>query len=445
MTRPWAVLLLASATMAAATHALAEPTPAPESLRLTLAEAVERARSRSPRLERLRALQRAADAALRGVKAGRLPQVDVLASYTRNSNVPELTLALPGATPQTVFPNIPNNYRAHAGVTLPLYTSGRVSGQVAAAGHDRDAAARDVDAGMSDLVLETVTAYWSLVSARAAERVLTESIASFEADLKQVRDRFDVGMAARNDVLNVQVERDRAELFRLEAANGAAIANLNLVRLLGLAPGISIEPSEPVTAPALPSEDVEGLVARAIEGRPEIAGLRSRAAAAEASIRIARSANRPQASFTAGYDYARPNTRILPLTNSWNDTWSVGVNLSILAFDGGRASAAAAEARARADAARNQLEELERSVRLDVTSRVLDLSTRRAALEVAERNLEAARENLSVSQDRYRECLIPPSELLDAESRLLQSGLDRTTSATHLQQARANLDRAVGR
>ena len=445
MTRPWAVLLLASATMAAATRALAGPTPAPESLRLTLAEAVERARSSSPHLERLRALQRAADAALRGVKSGRLPQVDVLASYTRNSNVPELTLALPGAPPQTVFPNIPNNYRAHAGLTVPLYTSGRVSGQVAAAGHDRDAAARDVDAGLSDVVLETVTAYWSLVSARAAERVLAESIASFEADLKQVRDRFDVGMAARNDVLNVQVERDRAELSRLEAANGAAIANLNLVRLLGLAPGISIEPGEAVTAPALPSEDVEGLVARAIEGRPEIAGLRSRAAAAEASIRIARSANRPQASLTAGYDYARPNTRILPLTSSWNDTWSVGVNLSILAFDGGRASAAAAEARARADAARNQLEELERSVRLDVASRVLDLSTRRAALEVAERNLEAARENLSVSRDRYREGLIPPSELLDAESRLLQSGLDRTTSATHLQQARANLDRAVGR
>ena len=445
MTRPLAVLLLASATMAAATRAFAQPTPAPESLRLTLAEAVERARSSSPRLEQLRALQRAADAALRGVKSGRLPQVDLLASYTRNSNVPELTLALPGGAPQTVFPNIQNNYRAHAGMTLPLYTSGRVSGHVAAAGHDRDAAAKDVDTGTSDVVLETVTAYWSLVSARAAERVLAESIASFEADLKQVRDRFDVGMAARNDVLNVQVERDRAELSRLEAGNSAAIANLNLVRLLGLAPGVAIEPGEPVTAPTLPREDVEGLVARAIEGRPEIAGLRSRAAAAEASIRIARSANRPQASFTAGYDYARPNTRILPLTNGWNDTWSVGVNLSILAFDGGRASAATAEARARADAARHQLEELERSVRLDVTSRAFDLSTRRAAVEVAERNLEAARENVRVSQDRYREGLIPSSELLDAESRLLQSGLDRTTSATQLQQARANLDRAVGR
>jgi outer membrane protein TolC len=444
MTRSVAVLTLAG-SIVAVPHGFAQESTAPEPLRLTLAEAVDRARRSSPRLEQLRSLRSAADAALRGARAGRMPQVELSASYERNSNVPELTLELPGRPVQTVFPNIPNDYRTRVGLKVPLYTSGRVAGQIAAAGHERRAADEDVDAGMSDLVLETVTAYWSLVSSRESERVLSESIAAFEADLKQVRDRFDVGMAARNDVLNVQVERDQAELARLDAANSAKVANVNLVRLLGLQPDVMIEPIEPPEAPALPKEEVETLVAQALESRPEIAALRSRVAAADASVKVARSTNRPQASFSAGYDYARPNTSILPLTDEWNDTWSVGVNLSILAFDGGRAAAAAAEARARAEAARHQIDEMERRVRLDVTTRALDLSTRRAALEVAERNLEAARENVRVSQDRYREGLIPVSEMLDAQSRLLRSGLDRTTSATLLQQARANLDRAVGR
>jgi outer membrane protein len=443
MTRRIAVVVLASAAVAA--RAFADPEPAEETLRLSLAEAVERARASSPHLEHLRALQQAADAALVGAKAQRLPQVDLAASYARHSNVPELRLALPGGTVQTVFPNIPNDYRAHVGMAVPLYTGGRVSGQVAAAQHELHAAARDVDAGGSDVVLETITAYWSLVSARETERVLSESIAAFEADLKQVRDRFDVGMAARNDVLNVQVERDRAELVRLEARNGALIASANLVRLLGLGSRVAIEPKEPVTAPALPDDAVEGLVERALEIRPEIAGLRARAAAGDASVRIARSAARPQARLTAAYDYARPNTRILPLADRWDDTWTVGVSVSLRAFDGGRASAAAAEARARASAIRHRLDDLERRIRLDVSASVLNLSTRRAALEVAERNLEASRENVRVSQDRYREGLIPASDLLDAESRLLRSGLDRTTAATELQQARANLDRAVGR
>ena len=445
MTRTVSIMTLAAGLAVIAPFASGQPSPAPETLRPSLAEAVDKARRNSPRLAQLRSLQQAADASLRGARAGRLPQVDLRASYKRDSNVPELTLALPGRPVQTVFPNIPNDYGAHVGLTVPLYTSGRVSGQIAAAQHELRAAGRDADAGTSDLVLETVTAYWSLVTSRESERVLAESIAAFEADLKQVRDRFDVGMAARNDVLNVQVERDQAELARLEAGNDAEVAHANLVRLLGLHPAVVIEPSEPLAEPGLPDEDLEGQVAEAIEGRPEIAALRSRAAAAEASIKIARSATRPQASLTAGYDYARPNVNILPLTDDWNDTWSVGVNLTVLAFDGGRASAAAAEARARADASRHQIEELERRVRLDVTSRALHLSTRRAALEVAERSLEAARENVRVSQDRYREGLIPIAELLDAQRRLLRSGLDRTSSATLLRQARADLDRAVGR
>ncbi|HSN89282.1 MAG TPA: TolC family protein, partial [Thermoanaerobaculia bacterium] len=61
------------------------------------------------------------------------------------------------------------------------------------------------------------------------------------------------------------------------------------------------------------------------------------------------------------------------------------------------------------------------------------------------RNLEAARENLRVAQDRYREGVIPSSDLLDAETLLLRAGLDQTDAATRIRVALANLDRAVGR
>jgi len=437
-----AVLTLAAMTLPGRASAQEAPS-AP--LKLTLAEAVERARKNSPRLDQLRSLQQAADAGLRGAKAGRMPYVDLQASYYRNSRVAELVLALPGSAPQTIFPNLQDRFTTFAGLSLPVYTGGRVGGQIEAARHEALAAGKDVETALSDLVHETITAYWDLVNSLDHERVLRESIASYEADLKQVRDRFDVGMAARNDVLNVQVERDQAELSRLQAANNAAVANENLIRLLGLPPGSRVEPDEPVAAAAPPDEPLEALVGKALEARPEIAGLRARAAAADAAARIAGSPRRPQASLDAGFDYARPNLRILPLRDTWKDSWRIGLSVSYQPFDGGRTSAAVAQAHAQAEAARHQIEDLERRVRLDVTAGVLDLSSRRAAVEVAERNLEAARENVRVSQDRYREGLIPASEMLDAESRLLQAGLSRTRSATQLQQARADLDRAVGR
>jgi len=416
-----------------------------ETVRLSLAETVERARASSPRLAQLAALQTAADAGLLGARAGRLPVLDLAASYTRNSNVPELTIALPSTEPRTIFPNIPDNYRTRAGLTLPVYTGGRVQGEIRAADHNRDAAGRDLEAGVKDLVLEASSAYWQLVTARESARVLAEAVAAFEAHLKQTKDRQQLGMAARNEVLLVQVERDRAELSRLAADGAAEVANANLVRLVDLPPGSEVEPIEPLASPARPRPDLEALVKEALDGRPEAAALRSRAAAAQAAVKVARSATLPQASLSAGYDFARPNARILPPVEEWKGSWSVGVSLSIRAFDGGRTSAAAAQARAQAAAVRHQLEDLERRIRLEVTSRVLDLGTSRATVEVAERNLEAAGESLRVSRDRYHEGLIASFELLDAETALLRAGLDRTTAATQLRLAQASLERAVGR
>ncbi|HSB60684.1 MAG TPA: TolC family protein [Vicinamibacteria bacterium] len=480
----WIVLAAVSGLAAAGGSAEAVA----ETIRLTLAETIDRARVSSPSLARLAALQTAAEAGLRGARASRLPALDLGASYTRNSDVPELTIAVPGMEPRTIFPNIPDNYRTRAALSLPLYTGGRLEAGVRAAGHDREAAVHDLEGGANDLVLEATTAYWRLVTALETARVLAEAVAAFEAHLKETRDRQQFGMAARNEALAVQVERDRAELQRLLAVNAAQIANADLVRLTGLPAATRVEPIEPLADPGAPvsgggspgpaggdapacsparqagarsdafrriggwgadeqheQRRLDGLVAEALVARPEAAALRSRLAATEASVRVARSSSLPAAGLSAGYDYARPNTRILPPVEEWRGTWTVGVSVSITAFDGGRTAAAVARASALADAVRHQLEDLERSIRLEVTSRVLDLGAGHATLEVARRNLEAAREGVRVSGDRYREGLIPSSELLDAETALLRAGLEETEALAQLRLAQARLTRAVGR
>lgn len=416
-----------------------------EVVRISLADAIGQARKASPRLGQLDALRRSSDAAVRGARAARLPQLDLSAAYTRSSNVPELTIGVPGGGARTIFPNIPDTYRARAGFSVPLYTGGRLEGALDAARQQYAAAEKELEAGEHELLLEVATAYWSLVTARETARVLAEAVASYDAHLADARNRAELGMAARNELLAVRVERDHAELSRLRAASEAEIAQANLRRLLGVAPATRLEATDPVTAPEALAEPVEALVTSALQARPEIASLRSRIAAAAGAIRIARAAARPQASFSAGYDYANPNTRILPLTAAWKGTWSAGVAISVTAFDGGRTAAAAAQAQAEADGLRLQLEDLEARVRLEVTSRVLELDTARAALAVADRNLDAAHESARVSQDRYREGLIPSSELLDAEAALLRAGLDHTATAAQLRMILASLDRAVGR
>lgn len=442
-------MILPILVLAAALNLTPDPSPIapppPGEVRLTLAEALERARAASPRLSELESLETAAEAAARGARAEKMPQIDLSAGYTRNSDIPEFQLALPGLGTRTLFPNIPDNYRLHAGASMPLWTGGRIEAAVVAADHQREAASFDRAGSESDLVLETSSAYWRLVTARESARVLGEAVAAYEAHLKDAKNRLDYGVAARNEVLAVQVERDRAELSRLQAGNAAEIANADLIRLTGLPPGSRVEPTEPLTVPETDAGDTEALVAAAFGARPELKALQARVDGARAAAAIQRAATRPQAFVSLGYDYADPNPRIVPQRDEFRGTWNAGVTVSLKAFDGGRSAAAAAEASARADALERQLADRKERLRLDVTSRLLDLRTARAEVAVAARNLDAARENLKVAQDRYREGVLPSSELLDAETNLLRAGLDQTSAATQVRVAQAALDRSLGR
>lgn len=416
-----------------------------EPLRLSLAEAIERARAASASLARLRSLEQAAAAEERGAHAARRPQVDLVAGYARLSDVPELFLVVPGQPPRAIFPNLPDNYRARLDLSLPIYTGGRLQASIDAAQHEKAASGGDLQAGETDLVLEATSAYWSLVTAEAAARVLDESLAGFDAHLKDALNRERFGMAARNDVLAVQVERDGAELDRIRASHAAALATANLARLLDLPADTTVVASEPLAQDSPERPDLSALVATALSARPDRAALASRLAAAEARVGIARAARLPQVNAAGGYDYANPNRRILPPTATWKDSWEASLNLTLSVFDGGRAGADVARARAAADATRHALDDLDRRIRLQVTEALLDLQASEAAVVVAVRGLDAAQENRRVASERYREGVIPSSELLDAELALQRAALDRTEALARVRLSDASLTHALGR
>ncbi|MCQ3943908.1 MAG: hypothetical protein DPW22_11970, partial [Alphaproteobacteria bacterium] len=137
------------------------------------------------------------------------------------------------------------------------------------------------------------------------------ALAAYDAHRRDARNRETFGLAARNEVLAVEVERSRADLLRLEAGNLAAEAEANLARLIGAAPGARVEPAESLAAPVVVPE-LEPLVAEALASRPERAALTARVEGASARTRAEAAGALPQVALAAGFDYANPNRRILP-------------------------------------------------------------------------------------------------------------------------------------
>jgi outer membrane protein TolC len=417
---------------------------AQDPLALTLQDALERARAASPRLARLDALRRSAAADERHARAAQRPDLDVSGSYTRLSDVPELSIPQPDGTQRVIFPNIPDNYAARLSFAVPLYAGGRLSAAAGAAGQRHEAARLDVEAGVRDLELEVTHAYWNLVVADESRNVLAAAIDSFDAHLEDARNRRRFGVAAASDVLAVEVERDRAELRRLEAERARGVAEADLERLLDLPASTAVVPAEDPADAGDALGELDALVTRALERRPELAALQARVAAAEAAVAVESAARKPQVRAAAGIDMAQPNRRILPPEDELEDSWDVSVSVTYNLFDGGKRAAAVARAGAQAEAARQSLVELERAVRLEVTARRLEVETARAGIAVAEKAVLSADENQRVTGERYREGLVPSSERLDAATARLRAGLDLTRARVALRQALAGLERAVG-
>jgi outer membrane protein len=437
--------ILVSLLLVAGPGGAEEPPTAVESVRLSLDEAVQRALTASARLRELQQLAIAAGADLDGARASRWPTAEVGAGYTRRSNIEPFLIPQPPGEPPVGFPNLPNNSTLSARANLPIYAGGRISGRIDAATASEHAASFDLDAGRQTLILETEGAYWRLVTARESERVLREALDAFQAHLKDARNLEHFGMAARSDVLAVEVEHDRAELRRLRADNAAEVAQADLARLLQLPPHAVIEPTERLETVPPAREDLEALVQQALHARPEREALGARVRAAEASVRVAQAASRPQLGVTGGVLYANPNRQFVPPDESWRWSWDVGVQVSMQVFDGGQTSASVARARAGVEALRQRLDDLERRIRLEVTRAYLETRATHLATQVAAGAVVSGRESQRVSADRYREGVIPSSELLDAETALLQAGLEQTQALADARLAAAELDRAVGR
>jgi outer membrane protein TolC len=454
MRRALLLPLLLSATAASAQAPPAAPATAPNDaapVHLTVEEAVTRAVAASARLSRLTALEAAAAADSKAARSERWPQLEIGAGYQRRSEVPELAVFAPTNNPAetveriVVYPNIQDNWRVRAGLAMPIFTFGRVGGKVESAEQAQTAAGHDLRAGRADLVLETKTAFWELVTSRASAALLQDAIRAYEAHIADARNREKFGLAPRSELLAVEVERDRAELDRLRAEAGAEFAEANLRRLLDLPPAARVEPLEPPAEAHAPPPDVEALVLEAQSLRPERQALLARVAGADAAARSEHGGRLPQVDLSGGYLYANPNREIVPPTSDWADTWDIGVGISWKVLDGGRREANEARAHAQAEATRQELRELDRGIRLQVTQQALELRTAVARRSVAERAVVSATESLRVAAERYRAGVIPSSELTDAEVAHERASLTLTEARAALRLAAAGLDRAVGR
>jgi outer membrane protein TolC len=427
------------------------PWPAPAAaqtvpvMRLTLEDAQSRAREASHRLAEARARESVAQATVAVRDTADRPTVAALAGYTRTNHVLEFTVPSPTGAPRVLYPDVPNNYHSRLELQWPIYSGGRTDALERAARAEAAAAGADLAVAQADLRLEVARAFWAVVTARTTVDVLEQGVARSQAHVADVRQRFAAGLVPPNEIASAEAQESRARLLAIEARNQRDVATADLARLSGVSPAQPIEPVATLDAPGPATPEIEPLLAGARDSRDERRALTRRIESASSVRDAAAAARLPTIAISGGVDYARPNPRIFPRADRWEDSWDAGVNVRWSLWDGGRTTADVAQAAGAIEIARQRLAEFDSVLAVEVRQRALDLESGRAAVAAAADAVRAATEARRVVAERYQAGVIAQIEVLDAEYALLQAELDRARALAGVRLSEARLARAIGR
>ncbi|MEP7117547.1 MAG: TolC family protein [Acidobacteriota bacterium] len=414
--------------------------------RLTLTEAVTRARAQNLDVRSAELAERQAVSRLLQARAGYLPSVDVTESWQRG-NQPVYVFSSLLAQRQFAAsnfvidalnrPQAVGNFRAAVTLDQAIFDPAITAGvRAASVGREAAAIARAV---VSQGLGVTVTgAYGAVLSAEAATRAATAAVEAATVDLELARNRRDAGMVTDADVLQIQVYLARSHEQEIRGRADVTVARARLNLLLGEPLDTAFTLDDAPEPAALTDMTIQTLETSALAERPELKLSALQEQLAAAGVDAARAAFLPRVSAQAAWE-ANGGT-----IGSRASSWVVGAVLRVNVFRGLADRAKLAEARDVQSQRALDREKAEASARLEVREALARLDAARAADAAGRVAVEQARESHRIIRDRYEGGLADVSALLQAAEAVQQANARQAAARVEVVVAAATLKRAAG-
>ena len=370
-------------------RAVLPPDIAPRADSLMLGDVVDVALRNKPQTQLSWAQARAGAAFYGAAASSYIPTVDGSANAAYSQTTVGQTLGGVG-TRRSITPAVTLNYL--------LFDFGGRSGSVAAA--RAAAVALDLihNATIQNVVLEVQGAYFNLQAQRALLAAAEFFVAEADTTLNSARERNRVGVATIADVLQAEVIRAQAMLnletarFNYQAARGALAIAMGLPANARYA----LAPTNDSVPVSLAAADVDTLINRALENRPDLAAARVQILQSQAEVRVARSAEFP--SINLGSTLSHP---ISSSPNATGTAFGLNLGIAIPIFNLARPyNVMAAEAQVDAFNARANLLRTQVSQQVFTSYYSLQAATQRA--RTTEVLLASATANEVAARARYR-------------------------------------------
>ena len=326
-----------------------------------------------------------------------------------------------------------------ATISIPIYSGGRLEGEQRSAQFALNSADIDLEKTRQDVKFQTTKAYYNVLLCREMIIINEEAVTILEEYLKKANAQFELGRAARSDILasTVQLANAKKNLRTAQGNYDKSMAELNNIMGLPVQTQLAIHDQLHYSKYDL---NIDDCIAYALENRPDYAAANYEVKQAKAEVGVAKSDFLPQINAEAN----RTNAGDGMFKTDHERSWSAGIMAKWNIFDNGITNARVREKVAELHKAEDIANEISDKIKLEVHSIYIDLLAEEDNIKIISTAVSQAEEECTLAQVRYVEGIGTNLSVMNAQEKLAEARTSYYTSLFKYSTAKAALDKAMG-
>ncbi len=316
--------------------------------------------------------------------------------------------------------------------------------RLGAAGDDVESNRLTMEYTATDVQQSVIEAYYNLLRAQLLLNVSEEAVQVSREQLERTQALYELGSAARSDVLKSQVQLGQTRLELVQARNRERQNRDGLIYAMNLHSATTFDIDTTMVDPPSESIDFDIEVQHALQNRRDLLALRESEDAEGKRVVAARGALFPTVDFQYNVSVSDQESQFrFGAQRNRNRSWAFSSTWNV--FDRYQTYANISQAKANRRIAEYNRKQAELDAIREIRNFVNDIQEARERLQVARENVARSQEDLRLAQEKFRVGAGTILDTITAESDLTSTKAASVEAVVDYLIARAQLSRATGR
>ena len=329
-------------------------------------------------------------------------------------------------------------------LTQPVFMGGSIIAMNKMADINEKLAANSLDARRQATIYRLDQAYWQVVSLYHKQQLAQsylDLVKKFDTDVYKM---IEEGVATKSDGLSVDVKVNEAEMTLTKVNDGLVLSRMLLNQLCGLPLDEQVTlADEQVAEIAVVELNPTLNVEQAMENRPELKMLQNTVDLSKQTTNILRAGNLPQVLLTGGYAVSNPSL-LNGFERKFRGFWNVGVTMRVPLWNWGDVMYKVRASKGATSIANLELAEARELVELQVNQTTFKVDEANKKLLMAQKNIQRADENLRMANLGFREGVITPTVVMEAQTAWLQAQSQKIDAEIDVKLSQVELQKSLG-